>query len=229
MPNLNKVIFNSTFVETGEPFLLATTDIPKKTTVSPQRQIFSDLAPRSDIPVVTAVRLAATFPYVTPASRDISGTLPYHVVDGGYYDNYGAYSMLDWLRQALGATSQESRPDVLIIQIISFPPGAPVKGKSEGWFYQAYAPVDTLLGVRTTAQLVRDRDALGVFLDEQSGKGFRLCQATFQFDRPDAPLSWQMNAAQIKNITDDWDSLKTGSEWSKVSAFFRGVGDKNCM
>jgi hypothetical protein len=37
-----------------------------------------------------------------------------------------------------------------------------------------------------------------------------------------------MNATQIRNITDDWDSLKTGPEWSKVSAFFRGAGDKNC-
>jgi uncharacterized protein YjbI with pentapeptide repeats len=222
------VIFNSTFVETGEPFLLATTDMPKTTTVGPQRQTFSDLASRSDIPVVTAVRLAATFPFVTPASRDLTGTLPYHVVDGGYYDNYGVYSMLDWLRQALTNTPQESRPDVLIIQIVSFPFDAPVKGKSEGWFYQAYAPLDALLGVRTTAQLVRDRDALGVFLDQWSGKGARLCQATFQFDRSDAPLSWQMNATQIRNITDDWDSLKTGPEWSKVSAFFRGAGDKNC-
>lgn len=222
------VIFNSTFVETGEPLLLATGDIPTTPNVSPQRQIFYDRAPNSDIPVVTAVRLAATFPYVTPASRDITGTLPYHVVDGGYYDNYGVYSMLDWLRQALTATPEQSRPDVLILQIVSFPSNGEVKGKSEGWFYQAYAPVDALLGVRTTAQLVRDRDALGVFMNDWSGKGFRLCQATFQFDRPDAPLSWQMNAAQIKNITDDWESLKTGPGWSTVSAFFRGASDQNC-
>lgn len=223
------VIFNSTFVETGEPFLLTTTDMPKTVNSGPQRQIFSDLAPHSDIQVVTAARLAATFPFVTPASRDLSDDRPNHVVDGGYYDNYGVYSLLYWLRQALVDTPPGSRPDVLIIQIVSFPSDAAVKGKSEGWFYQAYAPVKALLSVRTTGQLVRDRDALGVFLDDWSGKGARLCEATFQFGAQGAPLSWQLNAEQKKKIEDEWSKQITNQEWSKVSAFFRGAGDKNCM
>lgn len=223
------VIFNSTFVETGEPFLLTTTDMPKTPGNGPQRKTFSDLAPQSDIQLVTAVRLASTFPFVTPASRDLSDDRPYHVVDGGYYDNYGVYSLLAWLRQALTATPQQNRPDVLIIQIRSFPPDPAVKGKSEGWFYQAYAPLQALLSVRTTAQLVRDGDALAVFIDEWQSKGARVCQATFEFDRTHAPLSWQLNAAQKKNIMDDWNQKKTGPEWSKVSSFFRGVGDKDCM
>jgi hypothetical protein len=90
------LIFNSTIVETGEPLLLTTTDIqPGGPANEPNWRTLSDMFPNCrncDIPVVTAVRLAASFPFVTPASRPISQGLPYHVVDGGYYDNYGVYS-----------------------------------------------------------------------------------------------------------------------------------------
>jgi len=216
------VIFNSTLVETGEPFLLATTDMAEKE----HRRTFSD---KSDIQLVTAVRLAATFPFVTPASRDLSDDQPFHVVDGGYYDNYGVYSLLDWLRQALGPTPPEKRPDILIIQIRCFPPDDVVKGKSRGWFYQAWAPLQALMSVRTTAQLVRDRDALTNFDNLWSSDKARICEATFEFEGKDAPLSWRMNAAQIKNIETEWSQQKTNQEWSKVSAFFRGAGDKSCM
>ena len=78
------VIFNATLVESGEPLLLATTNILQKNQIEgPQRKTFAQLFPNNDIPVVTAVRLAATFPFVTPAARAIADGPQYHVVDGG--------------------------------------------------------------------------------------------------------------------------------------------------
>ncbi|HEY6969477.1 MAG TPA: pentapeptide repeat-containing protein [Candidatus Angelobacter sp.] len=222
------VIFNSTLVESGEPLLLATTDMPKSQVNGAQRRTFSDLAPRSDIQVATAVRLASTFPFVTPASRDISGTVPYHVVDGGYYDNYGVYSLLEWLRAALESTPVEKRPDVLIIQIHSFPTDKVPEGKGRGWFYQTWAPLQALLGIRTTAQLVRDRDALANFVSQWSDQRLRICDATFEFGREDAPLSWKMNAKQIKNIETEWESQKNKAERLRVTSFF-ATDFKKCM
>jgi len=48
-----------------------------------------------DVTVATAARLSATFPYVTPAScSDQPGPQP-HIVDSGYYDNYGMATLVE--------------------------------------------------------------------------------------------------------------------------------------
>lgn len=211
------VIFNATQVETGEPLLLATTDMP------PQIPTFKTSAPDSDIPVVTAARLASTFPYVSPATKAASGSPPYHVVDGGYYDNYGLYSLLEWLNEALTSSSPGKTPDILIIQIHSFPSGARPEAKNRGWFYQTWAPLETLVSVRTTAQLVRDNDALTNFIALWSARGFRISQATFEFQGTDAPLSWSMNAKQIQDVKDDWKTQindPKNENWLTVNCFF---------
>ena len=64
-----------------------------------------------DIALVSAARLSATFPIVSPSAR-AAGSWPkryrYHFVDGGYYDNYGMSTLLEWLDDAL--TSAPSTP-----------------------------------------------------------------------------------------------------------------------
>ena len=220
------VIFNATLVESGEPLLLATTNIVQKNqTEGPQRKTFAQLFPNNDIPVVTAVRLAATFPFVTPAARANSNDPQYHVVDRGYYDNYGVNSLLEWLSEALASTPRDKRPDILIIQIRSFPAGAinPSAG-SKGWFYQAEAPLSALLNVRNTGQLVRDREAVLNFAAQWSDNGVPIHLATFEFQGNDPPLSWQMNPAQIKAIQDQWRERISGpnnQDWLEVNCFFR--------
>ncbi len=220
------VIFNATLVESGEPLLLATTNILQKNQIEgPQRKTFAQLFPNNDIPVVTAVRLAATFPFVTPAARPIANGPQYHVVDGGYYDNYGVNSLLEWLNEAFASTPPEKRPDVLIIQIRSFPAGANnPSAASKGWFYQAEAPVSALLNVRNTGQLVRDREAVLSFAAEWSDQNAKIRLATFEFQGNDPPLSWQMNPAQIKDIQDQWHDRIYGAkngDWREVNCFFR--------
>ena len=49
---------------------------------------------------VTAARLSAAFPYVSPAAR-LDGVEPYHLVDGGYYDFYGLVALSQWVDDAL--------------------------------------------------------------------------------------------------------------------------------
>ncbi len=268
------LIFNSTIVETGEPMLLATTEVrPKRVPHGPHGQsedadagaavdaeknsepdwrtleyLFKH-CPRCDVPVVTAVRLAASFPYVSPAAQGDEAGMgdkedkPFHLVDGGYYDNYGVYSLLEWLREALGEDESDA-PDVLIIQIRSFPQDARTAPENRNWFYQTYAPLDTLISVRTTGQLLRDRDALQHFFEEKlkakkkesKDKNERrtvdVSAATFEFQGKNAPLSWQMNDAQKQEIPDKWEELIHGTsankqkgeedngDWMEVRCFF---------
>ena len=151
------VIFNTTITESGQRLPLATTDLPKGT---PGRlnydQLFTE-GERKDIRILTAARLSASFPYVSPAARatEVEGPQS-HIVDGGYYDNYGISSLVEWLDAKL--RSDQNINKVLIIEIRGAPSppsyanddasGCPVKPSANapdrssraGWFYQFTAP-----------------------------------------------------------------------------------------
>lgn len=213
--NRPAVIFNSTVSETGEPLLLSTTDLAEDTK-SPRRLNFYKLYDNTDLPVVTAVRLAATFPYVSPAARRDSGQPEYHMIDGGYYDNPGVSSLVEWLDEGLEeiVKRNELLPEhILIIQIRSFPDEQrEPKPKKRGWFFQTFAPIKGLLSVRTTGQLVHDHDELAKLARlwhssdkvEQGLLQDRIRFATFTFNGDDAPLSWAMNKSQKDAIPDRW-------------------------
>jgi hypothetical protein len=134
------------------------------------------------------------------------------LVDGGYYDNFGVDSLSAWLDQGLTtlANKKESLPDVLFIQIRSFPDDAFPAPTSKGWFYQSYAPGDALISVRTTAQLVRDRDELGLLQQKWWEKAHvRIDVATFVFQGENAPLSWELTEKQANDIRQQWNTLTT--------------------
>jgi hypothetical protein len=228
------VVFNSTLVESGEPFLLATTDISEPDSSGLASKTLPVVLPGYDVPVVTAVRLAASFPFVTPASRALYDPRPgdepalsagakCHVVDGGYYDNYGVSGLLQFLSQALIATPRDKIPDILILQIRSFPSEKSPTGEDEGWFFQGWAPLSALLNVRTAAQLLRDRDSLGDFVALWSARGAKIRLATFEFQGDKAPLSWKMNQQQMDAIQSEWSNRIAGAnnqDWLQVNCFF---------
>ena len=224
------VIFNSTIAETGEALLLSTSDISPGPENQQRPRTFSELYPNTDLPIVTAVRLAATFPYVTPSARAVSSKPEYHMVDGGYYDNYGVFTLLNWLDEALVGIKKGDWPDILFIQIRSFPSDHLPDPAYTGWFYQTYAPLDALFDVRTNAQKVRDQYELARFRERWSLMGAKIRNATFQFDGTGAPLSWAMNADQTKAIDDQWNERINGiqgepqrkiGDWMEVRCFFR--------
>jgi hypothetical protein len=241
-------IFNSAIDETGEPLVLATTDMKdtapdsrgfcnmaKETTAD--RRSFHGLYPKTDLPVVTAVRLASTFPYVTPAARALSPCPEYHMIDGGYYDNYGVSSAIAWLEEAFLELHKQGKPlpeDVLFVQIRSFPDDALAEPASKGWFFQAYAPLNGLLSVRTTAQLVRDREELEMFAQrwrkspEAPGRKYaRIHFAGFEFLGQNPPLSWSMNPRQKAEIGEQWKSAKTSmsTDMLEVRCLFQPTND----
>jgi len=199
------IIFNSTIVETGQSFLMATTDFDIGTDIPRPRETFAHLFPNSDLPVVTATRLAASFPYVSPASRPLMSQPAFHIVDGGYYDNFGVDSMVAWLDQALTKIPQKKRPDVLFLQIRSFPYDDLPEPTNKGWLYQISAPIDALVNVRTTGQIARDDNELN-FLVAKWGllDNVHIDVASFDFRGPDAPLSWMMTENQKDTIRDYW-------------------------
>jgi hypothetical protein len=203
------VIFNATISETGERLLIGNAN-PLEAL---GRRNFQRLYPRSDLSVVTAARLSAAFPYVSPAARadnDESGGP--HIVDGGYYDVYGIASLVDWLDEALQENQRNPAPlpvnHVFVLQVRGAPPEPAAPTKRRGWFYQAYAPLATLLGVRGTGQLAHNEQELALLRRAWEGR-VAISSAVFQFCGGSPPLSWHMTRDQVQAIDVQWqDELR---------------------
>jgi patatin-like phospholipase len=204
------VIFNATLAETGSRLLFATAPLDPCSGMKDShaaRLNFEELYPGKDVAVVTAVRLSATFPYVSPAARaDLAGRQP-HVVDGGYFDNYGMTTLVEWLDAALqGARGKIRR--VLVLQLRGAPvvratPAAARRVASRGWFYQAFAPIATMLSVRNAAQISNDEVEYDLLQRAWAGE-VDLHSVVFEFPGEHPPLSWHLTAEQKEAIETHW-------------------------
>jgi hypothetical protein len=111
---------NTTTVEEGSRFLLANYQMPHypldDTGMYPAQSFLNTFGGSnsiaSDLPLATAAQLSATFPYVSSAARAPKSVESHsvHFIDGGYYDNDGTASALEFLRYALASTG--GRADV---------------------------------------------------------------------------------------------------------------------
>lgn len=184
-------IFNATLVETGDRLLFSTSYLPVGTPATPPARWdfhefhLNDAKTQTlDVAVVTAARLSATFPYVTPAARPDDGgpeKAQLHVVDGGYFDNYGMDTLLEWLDDGLtelqGNPAQRNRfakLQVMIVEIHEAPDPhrlvPPKVRQKRSWFFQTYAPLVTLFSVRTAGQRSHNQVDLALMRQKWAGK-----------------------------------------------------------
>jgi hypothetical protein len=227
------VLFNTTLVETGERFLLSTVDIPPS---AGRRSFFSvDGYESHDVSAVTAARLSATFPYVTPVSR--ARCCPprshrYHFADGGYYDNYGLASISELLDQ--GTRSGGALKRILLIQILLDQPGAdPASGGNRGWFFQSFAPLVALDKMRSEAQYSRGETEIDLLQQALAARGITLTRVSFPYvclknsgdptaKCPAPPLSWRLSSQQVSEIRKAWEAyVKDGKRISDVIDFLQ--------
>ena len=214
------VVFNATVVESGQRLLLGTTDLkqaPGRTSLRDAR-FFPQLTGR-DITLVTAARLSATFPYVSPAARpDISGP-QIHVVDGGYTDNYGMATLIAWLDEALSAPGNPAHR-VLIIEIRASPPASEVPALHwRGWPFQSYAPISAMLDVRDTGQLSRNEEEREILRRLAAVCNVDIQDAVFEYPPANAPLSWHLSPNDQNQIETVWTSTAVTSSRKIVRDF----------
>jgi hypothetical protein len=94
-PYVPVLLLNATLVERGNRV------IASNIRISPDEFLASDdlmnkIAPATDVPLSTAAHLSARFTYVSPAARFVADNS--HAVDGGYFENSGATTGVDILR-----------------------------------------------------------------------------------------------------------------------------------
>lgn len=184
-----------------------------------------------DIPVVTAARLSASFPYVTPAPRaeveDCKLRKCVHIVDGGYYDNYGMSSLMEWLNEALSYSKTRRVKHVMIVQIRGDQVGVAEAraDSSPAPYYQSVAPLLTMLNVRNTGQLSHNDAELDIFRRYWETQDINIETAVFEFGRvgqDGPPLSWHLSGKEKKDVENGWQSIRCGSDEKNPWVNFRG-------
>jgi predicted acylesterase/phospholipase RssA len=219
------VLFNSTEVRTGDPIVFTNSDFPRAASPNPQNHRllgFHEIYGGRDVLVESAVRMSAAFPYVSPAARPDTPWNAEHLVDGGYFDNSGLFSLGEWFKEATNSEvavppSQLAPKKILIIQIDAFPDDVRKHpdDRPQSWAYQLTAPVSAVLRVRSEAQVVRDTTEGGDLLKVLAARGHdaRVIEARYAPSKDtcatNPPLTWHLTEVEKYCIQESWDQIKT--------------------
>ncbi|WP_202223514.1 hypothetical protein [Okeania sp. KiyG1] len=232
--NIPLPVLNATLVENGLRLLITPAKFP-----NPDQKKFFDfnrLYPGKDIDVVTGARLSATFPYISPICRAddrvADGQDPkienYHVADGGYFDNSGFVTALEWLEDLLREKptqkGEETTPEIkriLILQINSFPESKlkeqPKKEKKRGLFMATIGPLLGLFKVRKPILTSRNLTEVELLQEWQNAREvhkkveIKYYPIFFSFYSEEGeyepPLSWKLTKKEKDAIRKGWEEI----------------------
>jgi hypothetical protein len=253
-------LFESTVVETGQAMAFATTQFPsegyrnqferskRQSPLAESANLVFDLADgRPDqaadvgLTVMTAARLSAAFPYVSPAATLATPTgRPFHLVDGGYYDNYGLVVTAQWLDDALTEIfAKPESPEPLKIDLVIVRSLADAKPElvtidngrlryaadamPHGWPWQVAAPPLAFINGRTFGQWAGGTQVVRLLVEK-----WRLRNVSIEvhlFDLPAQrlmpgcrvePLSWKLTLAQQRCIEQGWQIVRSNAAKLRV-------------
>ena len=169
------VVFNATLVETGQRLLMSPIvgrDMQEVAGSHDAQEFFNLYGPKAHLRVSTAVRLSATFPYVSPICRPLAppdfaleeaAPLEWHAADGAYSDNEGVMTSVDWINRLLNHYNNEERvldrpfDQVLLIRIQPFPTNMTLEetSRGQGWVNALFGPLKAIMRVRSASQMER--------------------------------------------------------------------------
>ena len=181
------VIFNSTDAVTGRRILFDTIPTPRRSssvglTARPlnYRELLATATEPFDVRPATAARTSATFPYVSPFTKpEFSSSVGASVAlcDGGYVDNEGIVTAVNWIEFLLKRWVAEENGAKTFdrILLLRIQPSAsldqnqiPDAGGLAGSFRWLTGPVETMAKVRSASQLERgnlESDLAALYLD----------------------------------------------------------------
>jgi hypothetical protein len=116
---LPHLMLNGTDVTSGKRMITSTIRWPGARPLFPDSGDFVRLASR-DVRLSTAVTNSARFPFISPAGRFVSGgagrSISYQIIDGGYFENYGARTVWE-LGRAIEELNNED-PSLNVVPIV---------------------------------------------------------------------------------------------------------------
>lgn len=262
--------FNTTVAETGSRFLLSNYWVPappsaqKPNVVSdfvPAEsflQVYSaaeNVAPSSgfetalyaDLPLATAARLSATFPIVSSGTRvpEAYSENAYHFLDGGYFDNDGTASAIEFLKSALGAEDAGAkghpRKLKLLLLEIRDDDGQNVTTDSDDLQHQRkygspWTPLTQLTGIMQglwnaghVSIARRNRRDLCV-LQQAFASQLRLRHIVFTIPTDEngvSPLSWNLTTGELRSITKRRNEIQDAIAETKAAVSEMRASGKN--
>ncbi|MBI3325860.1 MAG: patatin-like phospholipase family protein [Nitrospinae bacterium] len=244
-------IFNATIVETGERLLLTPIDIPDTWKARSFLKMYAHGDRKPDLSIVTATRLSATFPYISPITRGSWGEgreqfePAYHLADGGYYDNSGVLSIIEWLDTVLSGEAETLKGQTILIIRIETPSPKDLDParlqQPKGWLYATVGPLLTLAQVRTSTQFFRNDLDIDLLRNRWQSAGVLIESVKFKLDDsrsakpdkvgPETPLSWQLSEAEKGAIKSAWQwQCNEGEEIKKVAQILQtSMNPKACL
>lgn len=158
------MIFSPMIVETGQQLLISDLNLSG---LEPVRrgeavELFSHFpGTRDTLAIRTAVRMQATFPYITPAVS-LPATGSYRVVDAGYYDNYGIVTAAAVLGDPdVMRILQTEFAAVLVLEVRAFPDTLEkTRSENDMAFDWLTTPLEAVLSARGNSMNFRNREVL---------------------------------------------------------------------
>lgn len=209
---LPSFVFNATIVETGQRFLISPVRIHQETGRECKELV--NVYSNANLHLTTAARLSSTFPYVTPTCCPLNRRGGYHVCDGGYADNEGIVTAVEWLR------SQDlSKYNVVFLRIVHGPEPPQGTDALSGWVNTLFGPPMALASVQTTSQSERASLELQMLQEAKD----TLTVVELKFEAPSGcviPLSWKLTREQQEEYKAAWRRVEDSSRLEKLDNLF---------
>ena len=131
--------------------------------------------------------IAQSWPHHTPgrARPDHHPGVPendaFHLADGGYFDNYGVVTAVDYLQDILPLVASEpsERQRVLVLQIRVSNTDSEQATAKRGWLFAWLGPPLTMLRVRNATQIARNDVELQLLTALWQQRGVDVCTVVF--------------------------------------------------
>ena len=205
------VAFGVTVIETGEHALFAT-----------YRTGMREVAGARDVSMVTAARLSASFPFVSPPARADLGdfdraTPAYHLIDSGVTDNSGWTAVREWLKAVQGDLTAT---EVMLVDIRSMSPRKATDPTDQvGWTLGLTAPLLSMLKARNARHENVSREIAEFDRWWQTGHP-PLQHVMFALDDQSAPLTWNLGRADGARLRVAWERNRPNA--LRVCTFLTG-------
>lgn len=228
------LLFNTTNVEEGKRVVIsnAKTKDQQHGSLNWQKLYRDATGLELDIRAASAARLSAAFPFISPASRSNALSIyagDYHLADGGYFDVYGLYSLMDLLKEVLPDDSGEALK-IAVLVIEPFPSKElPAKEAvqaliARGGGFQLLAPLQGAYKVREAAQRANAFSALQQFPNQFCKHTIKLFFTRYKGPCPHCsypPLAWSLTQDQQDCLEAEWDRTRQLPETKQLVDFLK--------
>jgi hypothetical protein len=238
------VLFNATVSETGERLVISPLRLQPVTRACKEPDAVTDTAcedqidaailsgtykSNPDLRVATAARLSATFPFVFPIPRPRNtgqGERAYHIADGGYYDNDGLLTLVEWAQKAIVFAGGSSVRKILLIDIRVIDPPLKTQPRA-GWIYSTVGPLLTMLTARTSSQGQRNEVDVKLLSGLRQMGDIRIEHVSFPMTLLTS-RSWHLPTSERTAIQQYWDTDRVVLESRRKMCAFLGQTEWNC-